>query len=307
MSPSTLASCTSLVGRGSKSGHSTTCTERLSAHTPFHSISVESRVAPTTVYISVTGEGTEYPTSTIHALDLSNPQTPRLLGVLDPTETPADLDLIGERILIGDYRGLVMYPEPCTVVTPVLLSDLVAREDGDAILLQWRSSDVDEIVEFSVRRSDEWGEREVARLPARQPMEYRDRNVEPGVLYTYRVVAELTNGSQVSSAPVTASSGRAHFALLPAWPNPAPGRTSLQFTLPAAGDVRLEIFDVAGRRVRSVFEGRATAGSTIVRWDGRTEAGRAAARGAYVARLIAAHGTRTTHFVLGAEPANPGR
>jgi len=258
-------------------------------------------VASATAYVSLIGHA-------IHALDLSNPQAPRLLGVIDPPQATRDLELLGERLLTSDGIGLAIYPQPCTAATPVLLSDFTAQEDGDAIHLQWHASDADEIVEFIIRRLDERGDREIARLPAREPMEYRDRNVEAGVLYTYRVIASLANGSEVASAAIVASWGRPRFALSPAWPNPAPGRTSLQFTLPATGNVQLDIFDVAGRRVRRVFEGPAAAGNTVVRWDGRTQSGRAAARGAYVARLVAAHGTRTTRFVLGgANAANHAR
>ena len=71
-----------------------------------------------------------------------------------------------------------------------------------------------------------------------------------------------------------------------AWPNPSHGLTRLRFTLPGeAMTVRLEIFDVEGRRVRSLDRGGLAAGEHLVNWDGRDDAGRALAAGQYLSRL----------------------
>ncbi|MGH7743109.1 MAG: hypothetical protein ACRENS_13930, partial [Candidatus Eiseniibacteriota bacterium] len=52
-------------------------------------------------------------------------------------------------------------------------------------------------------------------------------------------------------------------------PNPARHGCEIAFSLARAGDARLEIFDVAGRRVRSLESGTLAAGSHQARWDGR--------------------------------------
>jgi hypothetical protein len=75
---------------------------------------------------------------------------------------------------------------------------------------------------------------------------------------------------------------------LAAAPNPFNPSTSLSFTLAGPSAVELTIFDARGRRVRDLFTGETLAeGRHAVRWDGRDAAGRAAAAGAYVARLRA--------------------
>jgi flagellar hook assembly protein FlgD len=51
--------------------------------------------------------------------------------------------------------------------------------------------------------------------------------------------------------------------------------------------VRLTIYDVAGRTVRSWTPSEAPSGEHRVRWDGRDDAGRAQAPGVYFARLVA--------------------
>jgi hypothetical protein len=73
---------------------------------------------------------------------------------------------------------------------------------------------------------------------------------------------------------------------LGAEPNPFSARSSLSFTLPTQGRVWLEIFDVRGRRVRTLAEGEGLGAGLHARsWDGRDEEGRALAAGVYFARL----------------------
>ncbi len=71
---------------------------------------------------------------------------------------------------------------------------------------------------------------------------------------------------------------------LRAAPNPFTHRVDLTFRLAGPGAVRLAIYDVAGRRVHTLFEGD-TAGEMRARWDGTTAAGARAAAGVYFARL----------------------
>ncbi|HEU5282583.1 MAG TPA: T9SS type A sorting domain-containing protein, partial [Burkholderiales bacterium] len=56
----------------------------------------------------------------------------------------------------------------------------------------------------------------------------------------------------------------------------------ISFTLPAAGLARVELFDIAGRRVAELYNGPASAGRTAVAWNARS-----LRQGAYFARLTA--------------------
>jgi hypothetical protein len=68
-------------------------------------------------------------------------------------------------------------------------------------------------------------------------------------------------------------------------PNPFNPATKIAFELAVDGEVRLEVFDVRGRRVRRLVAGNLATGRHEVVWDGRDDAGVAAASGTYVARL----------------------
>lgn len=68
-------------------------------------------------------------------------------------------------------------------------------------------------------------------------------------------------------------------------PNPFNPATEIRFALPARGQVELRIYDLAGRRVRSLQAGMLEAGARGVVWDGRDERGRPVTSGVYLARL----------------------
>jgi hypothetical protein len=86
---------------------------------------------------------------------------------------------------------------------------------------------------------------------------------------------------QPTAAPVVAP----FVSALRANPNPFAGSTELDFEMPAAGGMRLAIFDPSGRRVRTLLRAWMPTGVARARWDGRDDDGRAAAAGVYFARL----------------------
>ena len=69
-----------------------------------------------------------------------------------------------------------------------------------------------------------------------------------------------------------------------AWPNPFFDRVRLQFALPAAATVRLEVFDVRGRCVRTYAAEHLPAGDHELAWDGQASSGRPAGAGLYFLR-----------------------
>ena len=74
-------------------------------------------------------------------------------------------------------------------------------------------------------------------------------------------------------------------ALAPAVPNPVVGRATISYSLPAAGHVRLSLYDLAGGRVRTLADAQGTAGAHVAVWDGTDDRGRAVHAGAFFVRL----------------------
>ena len=61
--------------------------------------------------------------------------------------------------------------------------------------------------------------------------------------------------------------------------------------------VRVDLYDVSGRRVRTLFDAERSAGRGSVAWDGRLADGRTAASGVYFVRLRAGSLTATRKIV----------
>lgn len=85
----------------------------------------------------------------------------------------------------------------------------------------------------------------------------------------------------------------------PGWPNPCTSDQEfrLEFALPGAGPVAVGVYDVRGRRVASLVEGRLEAGPHAVRWDGRDRRGGPVPAGVYFVRVQADGDLRTRKLV----------
>ncbi len=98
-------------------------------------------------------------------------------------------------------------------------------------------------------------------------------------------------GTGAEQAPTVFALGQNH-------PNPFNPRTEIRFALPADGEARLAIYDLSGRRVRTLVEGSLPAGTHHVVWDGTDDAGQALASGVYFYRLETAAQTLSRKMLL---------
>lgn len=87
-------------------------------------------------------------------------------------------------------------------------------------------------------------------------------------------------------------------ALEACYPNPFNPLTKIAFELPAPARARLEVLDVAGRRVAVLLDEQLAGGRHVVEWNGRDARGRGVASGTYYYRLSADDFTRTRSMTL---------
>jgi hypothetical protein len=102
----------------------------------------------------------------------------------------------------------------------------------------------------------------------------------------------LPHGTGVTPA------GPAARVTLAARPNPAHGALAVHFDLPRDETVELALYDLTGRRVRTLAKGACAAGPHDVAWDGRDSFGHEAGPGVYLARLNGSRTQVTQHIVL---------
>jgi hypothetical protein len=117
----------------------------------------------------------------------------------------------------------------------------------------------------------------------------------------------LNDVTLVTGTPVLAAAGENLPGRLEFWPvvpNPAVGPTYLRFALPPSSEgggeiaAELTLFDVQGRRVRTLVAGSLPPGVHELHWDGRDAEGRPAASGAYYARLAAGGEVITNKLIV---------
>lgn len=189
---------------------------------------------------------------------------------------------------IGDVQGLsidLRYDPTAAEPVAVEAGELLTRQSRGAAVLSSRPGNVD--VALLGDGGGLTGNGELARVTFRalsgrpagiaidrvRGRDRLNRVVTPGV------VSASTPGP---AAPLASGMGA------PA-PNPFQGTTLIPFALGQAGRIRIDIFDLQGRRVRRLRDGDSSAGYSSVVWDGRTDAGVAAASGLYFVRLDTGH------------------
>jgi hypothetical protein len=72
--------------------------------------------------------------------------------------------------------------------------------------------------------------------------------------------------------------------MLHVFPNPLSTVAIFMAAIPPGGRLDIEIFDIAGRRRRTLTSARAAGGRAEISWDGRDAAGRLLPPGVYLAR-----------------------
>lgn len=88
------------------------------------------------------------------------------------------------------------------------------------------------------------------------------------------------------------------FALVDAYPNPFNPATTVGFVVPRNERVELAIHNTLGQKVRTLLSGDVAAGFHQAVWDGRTDAGSAAASGVYYVRMAAPGFSAARRLVL---------
>jgi len=101
----------------------------------------------------------------------------------------------------------------------------------------------------------------------------------------------VAGGSAGSAAPKA-------LALGASYPNPMNPSATIPFDLPEGSPVRLDVFDLSGRLVRTLEAGYLPAGRYARVWDGRDRRGREAASGVYLYRLRAGARVFTRKLVV---------
>jgi hypothetical protein len=127
-----------------------------------------------------------------------------------------------------------------------------------------------------------------------------------GAPYYYKLSAVDVHGNESVFATVLPAGttdtpprgATAELMLAPVRPNPVRGLAAARYAIPREAAVSLAIFDPSGRRVRSLFQGRAPAGDHLEYWDGVDDSGVRVPSSRYFLRLEFEGRVLTRSFAL---------
>ncbi|MBD3220391.1 hypothetical protein GF314_04040 [bacterium] len=134
------------------------------------------------------------------------------------------------------------------------------------------------------------GSGEIFRITTSQPIDLSDADITVRDA-TGNVIEFVMSSEPIEELPEVYSVGNNY-------PNPFNPQTTIQFALPEAQDVRIDIFDIRGYRLRTLVDESMPAGHHSVIWNGRDGAGRQVASGAYFYRVQAGPMSETRRMLL---------
>lgn len=183
-----------------------------------------------------------------------------------------------------------------------LLADFQAGFEESGVRIEWSMLETADNLFFHISRSAGGGPFEqvssVEIERGRPDYLFVDDAVDPFHRYRYRLEFEyegvryfLTETEEIDAAAPRA-------ALAQNVPNPFNPVTRISFFIPGETDVRINIFDVSGRRVRELVSKRMTAGTHTVEWDGLDSSGGTSASGVYFYRFSAGSTTISKKMIL---------
>ena len=157
----------------------------------------------------------------------------------------------------------------------VAITAFTCEYEDDVVHLRWSFSVSASLEGTRIYRAegeeDEFLELTLEPIPAGVNT-YVDEEVIPGRDYRYYILAIDSEGIYQSQTVIVNLPPKP-LTLYQNYPNPFNPSTTISFFLPEQGHVTLTIFDVQGKRVRTLMDDTRDAGRQLVLWDGRNDAG----------------------------------
>lgn len=204
---------------------------------------------------------------------------------------------------------------------PVSLSSFTAEAGDGQVTLRWATESEVQNEAFILERGlDEANFTQIAEIPGqgssnyRQEYSFTDAAVQNGVTYYYRLADRdyggvITYHNTVTATPNSAGShlnridlAAGSFRLHPNFPNPFNPETNIRFEVPVNSTrpeiIRLEVYNAAGQRMRTLYNGQLAGGVYEMTWDGRNGQDEALPSGTYFLHLRSNRATQSQKMIL---------
>jgi hypothetical protein len=178
--------------------------------------------------------------------------------------------------------------------------------DGGAVCLRWATEDDHAASAYAIYRSlsSEGPFVLVSDEPIRAggACEFVDRSVWPETTFWYQLrgyIGDNAGSAGILSVTSVKTPGMLLARLRGVAPNPFTSSTVVAFDCPGdAVRVRVTIHDVAGRLVRTLYEGTPERGTSEITWDGADSHGQQTGSGVYFCRLTTQNGRTDTRKIV---------
>jgi len=186
-----------------------------------------------------------------------------VIGAEIPPSTFTYEGVLGQFTSSGNDDGYQLYPVRVSTGLPVELTDFKAVRNAASVELRWTTASETNNAGFRVQRragdGDEGSWTIVGSVEGEgtttEPTSYRYIDEElpyEADRLTYRLKQVDTDGSASYSKEVTVNREVKEVELLGTYPNPARTQATLRYAVPEAQDVRVALYDMLGREVRTV-------------------------------------------------------
>jgi hypothetical protein len=212
---------------------------------------------------------------------LAGTEPPALLTLTDATQTDINVGSFAFRqgsAASGPYLKLdgLIIGTSWDYVVPVELTSFAASINGKNVSLSWTTATETNNSGFEVERKSETSNWQLigfvkgnGTTTEKQIYNYYDNNISVGK-YSYRLKQVDFNGSFEYSKSVEAEIITPDkFELNQNYPNPFNPSTTIKFSLPSAGNVKLSVYNLLGQEVQTLLNGFMEAGVHTVNFNAK--------------------------------------
>lgn len=209
-----------------------------------------------------------------------------------------------KRTLHQDDINGIRYLYPNDEIT---LESFTAAARAGRVLVTWKVSREENHAGYNLYRLEDVGggadyvKLNEALIVGRTPYQFEDDGVRAGAAYKYLLEAVDLKGGKERFGPARVevpTTQKRVFALAQSYPNPARTSTTIKFALPEATTAELEVYDLSGRRVATLYSGAADAGEREVVWNLAAADGTTVPPGVYIYRLRANNDVAARRLVV---------
>ena len=212
---------------------------------------------------------------------------------------------------------------------PVELTSFSAHLQNGFVVLSWRTESEVENLGFIIERSEDGGKhylelddfnsfpdlKGAGNISYARNYSYTDSTIEAGKTYWYRLCDVSINGKRTEHDPISVVIEKQEGALkqifaqripksveiYPNFPNPFNPLTNIRFAIPESEHsiwVQLTIYDLNGRKVKTLINRKLNAGIYSIRWDATNESNNKVGSGMYLSVLKVGHVIKTGKMLL---------